>query len=171
MALSRKVLWAVLLMMALLWPSHTLSALHGMPLDTGAAAIVIGLLLPVLCLIHSRYLDNALARIAIVVLLALKIADATLLTQQGLCARFSTAAPFSANVLTIPIEEPRGVLRSWDVRADWRAENPACTAIVDRPYADASSFPAWFVNITDVAGRHNLTMDVSGFARGNECGL
>ena len=163
-----KTIWILALSAAVLWPSHTLSALHGMPLDTGAAAILIGLVLPVLCWIHRRYLDNAFVRIAIVALLALKIADVALLTQQGLCARFSTAAPYSTSVLTIPIEEPSGALRSWDVRADWRADSPACTAIVDRPYAEASSFPAWFVNITDFAtsGRRSLTMEVSGVARG-----
>jgi len=168
-----KTIWILALAAAVLWPSHTLSALHGMPLDTGAAAILIGLVLPVLCWIHRRYLDNAFVRIAIVALLALKIADVALLTQQGLCARFSTAAPYSTSVLTIPIEEPSGALRSWDVRADWRADSPACTAIVDRPYAEASSFPAWFVNITDFAtsGRRSLTMEVSGVARVSERGL
>ena len=168
-----KAMWVVALASAVLWPSHTLSALHGIPLDTRAGALVIGLAVPVLCWIDRRYLDTAFARIAIVALVALKIADATLLTQQGLCARFSTSAPYTTNVLTIPIEEPRGILRSWDVRADWRADVPACTAIVDRPWPDASSFPAWFVNITDFAtsGRRNLTMDVSGYVRAGERGL
>ena len=168
-----KALWIVVLAAAVLWPSHTLSVFHGVPLDTPAAALILGLAVPVLCWIHRRYLDNTLVRIAIVALLALKIADAAFLTQQGLCARFSTAAPYSTNVLTIPIDEPHGVLRSWDVRADWRADNPACTAIVDRPYADASSFPAWFVNITDFAtsGRRDLALDVSGYMRTGERAL
>jgi hypothetical protein len=59
------------------------------------------------------------------------------------------------------------------VRADWRAETPGCTAIVDRPYFSASAFPAWFVNITDFAtpGRRQVAMDVSGYARVPERGL
>jgi hypothetical protein len=99
--------------------------------------------------------------------LALKCAGTVLLTQQGLCARFTTPAPFYAEVLTIPVDEPRGFLRSWDVRADWRSAQPECTAIVARPYATASSFPAWFLNVTDfaAAGRRALALDVTGFIR------
>ena len=102
----------------------------------------------------------------------MKIGSTLLLTQQGLCARFSTAAPFRTEVLTIPIDEPRGYLRSWDVRGDWRAEVPACTAIVDRPYATASAFPAWFVNIVDFggAGPRAVTLDLTGYARVSESG-
>jgi hypothetical protein len=59
------------------------------------------------------------------------------------------------------------------VRADWRGDSPRCTAIVDRPYLEASAFPAWFVNITDfaTAGRRRLTMAVSGYARVSGRGL
>ena len=159
--------------LSLLWPSRALSMLDGLPLDGRAEAVILGLAVPVLWWVHGRFLDNALVRIAIVALLALKLAGAVLLTQQGLCAKFSTTAPYATNVLTIPIEEPNGVLRSWDIRADWRAAAPACTAIVDRPYADASAFPAWFVNLTDfaTAGKRDLSMDVSGYTRVGERGL
>src|SRR5207249_9285871 len=77
-------------------------------------------------------------------------------------------APFHADVLTIPVDEPRGMLRSWDVRADGRADAPSCTAILDRPYATADAFPAWFVNITGFAApgdrpvARQIAMDVSG---------
>src|SRR4029077_4933064 len=79
----------------------------------------------------------------------------------------STPEPYHTEVLTIPIDEPNGVLRSWDVRAGWRAASPSCTAVIDRPYTVASAFPAWFVNITDFAsgGHRDLAMDVSGYAR------
>ena len=60
-------------------------------------------------------------RVAIGSLLALKIAGLAL-TPQGLCARFSTSAPFVGETHTIPIDEPEGWLRSWDVRADWREQ-------------------------------------------------
>jgi len=87
-----------------------------------------------------------------------------LLPQEGLCATFGTAAPLTGEIQTIPIDEPRGVLRSWDVRADWRADVPRCTAIIDRAYDDASAFPAWFTNVVDFIqpGRRDLTMKVSG---------
>jgi hypothetical protein len=165
--------WAGVLGVALLWPSHALSMFDGLPLDGRAEAVLIGVGVPVLWWLRGEFFDNTLARAAVIALLAIRIAGTVLLTQQGLCARFSTAAPYSTNVLTIPIDEPRGVLRSWDVRADMRADMPACTAIVDRRYSDASAFPAWFVNITDFAtsGRRQLAMDVSGYARVSERGL
>ena len=155
------------LAVALLWPGRALSALDGMPLDGVAEAIVIGLVVPALWWAHRRFLDSRTARALIVALVAVKCAGAVLLTPQGLCARFTTGAPLHAEVLTIPIDEPRGFLRSWDVRAGWRQPVPACTAIVDRPYATLSSFPAWFLNITDAArpGRRLVTLDVSGFTR------
>src|SRR5665213_692197 len=167
------MVWAAVLATAVLWPSHTLSWFGGVPFDVAGPAILVGVVLPVLLWLHRGFLKNPMVRAAILALLVLKIAGASLLTQQGLCAKFSTEAPYQTNVLTIPIEEPSGVLRSWDMRADWRAGTPVCTAIVDRPYADASAFPAWFVNITDFAtsGQRRLAMDVSGYMRVSGRGL
>jgi len=120
-----------------------------------------------------RLLTQTLVRVAVVALLALKLVDGAVLTQQGLCAKFSTTSPYATNVLTIPIEEPSGALRSWDVRADIRAAQPACTAIVDRPYATSAAFPAWFTNITgfDKEASTPLTLEVSGYVRSSERGL
>jgi hypothetical protein len=123
--------------------------LDGVPLNGVIEATMLGVAVPLLWLLAPAFLDVRWARIAILLLIVLKAAGALLLTQQGLCARFSVAAPFHNRVLTIPIDEPRGVLRSWDVRADPRADVPACTAIVDRPYSTWAAFPAWFVNFTD----------------------
>ena len=170
-----KLAWAGVLMAALLWPSHVLSALDGMPLDGRVEAMVIGLAVPLLVWLHRDFLGSPIARAVIVAFVVIKVADVTLLTQQGLCGKFSQQAPgaYATNVLTIPVDEPQGVLRSWDVRADMRADAPACTAIVSRPYAEASAFPAWFVNITDFAtgGKRAFTLDVSGYARVAERGL
>jgi hypothetical protein len=169
------IVWAGVLMTALLWPSHVLSPLDGMPLDGPVEAIVIGLAVPVLVWLHGRFLTKRAVRLLVVALLLIKIADNTLLTQQGLCAGVSALppGPYSTEVLTIPIDEPNGVLRSWDVRADMHAETPACTAIVDRPYLNASAFPAWFVNITDFAsaGKRAFTLALSGYVRVTERGL
>jgi hypothetical protein len=165
-------LWTAALAAALLWPGRALSAFDGVPLDGRAEAVLVGVVVPALLWAHRSFLGQWSARLMIVGILTLKLAGAMLLTQHGLCARFSTAAPLNIQVLTIPIEEPNGVLRSWDVRADWRADTPACTAIVDRAYGTASAFPAWFVNITDAAGggRRDLTLDISGYARVPESG-
>jgi hypothetical protein len=135
----------------------------GIPLDGRAEAIVIGVLLPTLWWLDRSILSRVGARALVVGLLALKIGGSWL-AQGGLCARFSTVAPLEGAILTMPIDEPRGVLRSWDVRADWRADAPACTAILDRPYRSAAEFPAWFVNILDQLrpGRRDITMAVTG---------
>jgi hypothetical protein len=150
-----RALWSAALAVAVLWPGRALSMLDGVPLDGVAEAIAFGVAVPLLWVLHRRYLDASSVRIAIASLLVIKVAGSLLLTQEGLCARFSTAAPYRTEVQTIPIDEPRGLLRSWDLRADWRAETPSCTAIVDRPYSDWSAFPAWFVNITDFVPRED----------------
>jgi hypothetical protein len=168
-----KTLWTGVLALAMLWPSRTLSWFGGMPLDGRVEAVLVGLVVPALWWVHGRFLERRAVRAAILVVLVLKVAGSILLTQQGLCARFSTPStsstpePYHTEVLTIPIDEPNGVLRSWDVRAGWRAESPSCTAVIDRPYTVASAFPAWFLNITDFAsaGRRDLAMDVSGYVR------
>jgi hypothetical protein len=131
--------------------------------------------LPALCLLYGRFLDRRAVRLAILALLVLRAGESFVVTQHGLCARFTSPtapAPYRATVLTIPIDEPLGVLRSWDIRAGWRDASPSCTAIVDRPYGSASAFPAWFLNITDtVSGtRSGLGMDVSGYVRVKEPG-
>ena len=141
--------WSAALVVGLLWPGRALYPFDGLPFNGAAEAIALGVAVPILWMLAPRFLEQRWVRIAIACLIALKIAGSMLLTQQGLCARFQTTAPFHNRVLTIPIDEPNGVLRSWDVRADWRADAPACTAIIDRPYATWSAFPAWFVNFTD----------------------
>jgi hypothetical protein len=149
-----------------------LSAFAGIPLDGPAEAVVIGLVVPALWWAHRRFLDGVGARLPIAALLIVKCAGAVLLTQPGFCARFAMDAPLHTEVLTIPIDEPAGLLRSWDLRAGWRRAVPACTAIIDRPYATLSAFPAWFLNITDFEsrGRRAITLDVSGVVRVNEPG-
>ena len=165
-------LWTVVLIVAASWPGRALSIFDGLPLSGRAEAVVIGMMLPALWWADRPFLQRRAARGLILALLAVKIGASLLLTQHGLCARFSSAAPFRANVLTIPIEEPRGYLRSWDVRAGWRADTPACTAIVDRAYETTTAFPAWFVNIIDAAGAGHraVTLDLRGYVRASESG-
>jgi len=167
-----RAFFTALFLIAVLWPSRALSTFDGLPLNGTAEAIALGVLVPVLWIVTPRFLDVAWVRSAVLLLLVVKIVGAALLTQQGLCARFSTTAPYRTEVLTIPIEEPHGFLRSWDVRAAWRSESPHCTAIVDQPYASLQAFPVWFLNITDFVSDleghrtdtspRRLSMEVSG---------
>src|SRR4051812_13917764 len=142
------VLWTVLLAAGLLWPARTLSAFDGAPLDGVLEAVAIGVLVPALWWLDRTFLHRRVPQLLIAALLALKLGG-MLLPQEGLCAKFAMPAPVSGHVLTIPFDEPRGVLRSWDLRADRRADTPRCTAIIDRPYASASAMPAWFTNAID----------------------
>ena len=168
---------------ALVWPGRVLHAFDGLPLDCVSKAVVLGVTFPMLWLLAPGFLNARWTRLAIVLLLAVKVGGSVLLTQQGLCARFSTTAPVHTRILTIPIDEPDGVLRSWDVRADWRAEAPKCTAIVDRPYETWAAFPVWFVNFTDFIdlpdrvgvrtedSTRRFTLDISGAVTVADAGL
>jgi hypothetical protein len=166
------VMWTLLAAAALLWPARMIGALDGIPLDGRLDAMVIGLAVPALWWLDRGFLARRFARTLIVALLGWKVLLAVAAVPHGLCARFTTSAPFAGEVQTIPIEEPHGILRSWDVRADWRAAQPSCTAVVDRAYGDAASFPAWFVNLIDFIkpGARQITLDLTGYVRAREPG-
>ena len=153
------------LLAAVLWPGRVLSALDGLPLNGRAEAVLLGVVLPALWWMDRRFLERRMVRGAIPVLLALKLVAHVGLPQHGLCARFSTAAPFSGVSSTIPIEEPTGSLRSWDVRADWQADAPRCTAIFDRAYRSRPEFPVWFLNVLNAVrpNSDDLALDVAGY--------
>ena len=169
----KTIFWTLAAVVALLWPARMIGVLDGIPLDGRLEAIVIGLAVPAFWWLDRGYLGRRFAQTLIVALLAWKALLMGVAVPHGLCARFSTAAPLAGEILTIPIEEPRGVLRSWDVRADWRAADPSCTAIVDRSYGTAAAFPAWFVNLVDFVrpGPRQITMDLSGYVQTREPGI
>jgi hypothetical protein len=164
-ALPRHVaFWTLALAVAVLWPGRVLSPLDGVPLNGRAEAVLIGLVLPALWWIDRGFLGRPVARGAIAALFALKLFSFVALPQHGLCGRFSTAAPFSGLSDMIPIEEPAGTLRSWDIRGDWLADAPRCTAILDRAYRSRPEFPTWFVNLLNTIrpNASDLTLDVAG---------
>ena len=156
------VCWSAVLAIGLLWPATVLSAFDGAPLNGRLEAVVVGLLVPALWWLDRSFVLRRRPQMLIAALVVVKIAG-SLLPQEGLCATFTTPAPLSGEIQTIAIDEPRGVLRSWDVRADWRAGAPRCTAIVDRPFTSASAFPAWFTNVIDyIRPGRDFTMSVTG---------
>jgi len=161
-------LWFVLLLIGAWWPSRIVGPLDGAPLDRAAEAILLGLLLPWLFWLGRDVSRMRAFRIVVVALIAWKAATFVAVTQQGLCAQVRAPQPLSGEAFTIRIDEPRGFLRSWDLRADLWADEPRCTVILTRPLETALEFPAWFVNIADqMIPRQALTMNVSGVAIGN----
>ena len=155
-------MWTALLAAALLWPGHGLGLLDGIPLDRGFEAVVIGALVPALWWLHPAFTRGRMVKAAVLLLVALKVADVTLLTQQGLCARFETSPLF---------ENGPAVQTSWDARADWRSAEPQCSAIASRPYISFTRFPVWFLNLQDTRPpRVPVHVTIDGYIRASQAG-
>ena len=158
------LVWTLLAAIAVLWPSRAIGPLDGAPLDARAEAILIGMVLPWLWWFDRRAIATTASRVLIVSLLGWKVASAALLTQQGLCTASFAKGPVHGLNQGIPIEEPSGALRSWDLRADFLAPTPRCTAIITRPLPAQADFPAWFLNLTDsMLATRDFTMAVRGY--------
>jgi hypothetical protein len=156
---------------AVLWPSRAIGPLDGAPLDARAEAILIGLVLPWVWWLDRGAISTSWSRSVIAGLLVWKLATSLLLGQQGLCAASFARAPLHGTNQGIPIEEASGALRSWDLRADLFAPNPACTAILTRPLPTQADFPAWFLNVTDrMLGTRDFTMAVRGYVTTSQRG-
>jgi hypothetical protein len=157
-------LWTLLGVVAVLWPSRFIGPLDGAPLDGAADAVLIGLVLPSLWWLSRDRFRSTWCRAAIVALLVWKGGTGVVAQQQGLCLQAVASAPLSGTAMTMRIDEPRGYLRSWDVRADlWSAE-PRCTAIVSRPIGNVGDLPVWFLNITDqMIDRQSITLRFNGY--------
>jgi hypothetical protein len=163
--------WTAALVVALLWPSRALGLLDGAPLNGIGEAVLVGVIVPSLWWFDRGFLRVRWVRIAIVALLGLKAVEMAF-PQQGFCARAATAGPLAGEIQTIPVNEPRGFLRSWDVRADLWSEAPRCTAILDRALHVGADFPAWFVNILDFVrpGREGLILTIDGYVEASGSG-
>src|SRR6476646_5341063 len=119
-------MWGLLAVVALLWPARTVGLLDGLPLEhTIPNAVLLGVVLPTLLWFHPRFLRTPLARVAIVALLALKALGVATITPDGWCVRFEPQRPLVKDAIS-------SVPHSWDVRADWLSDQPACSAIVRR---------------------------------------
>src|SRR4051812_2430752 len=132
-------LWGLLAAAALLWPDRISGPFDGVPLDRVAEAIVVGGLLPVLWFLSPRFLRTRRARALILLLAAWKLCSALLFVQDGWCLRFEPTRPLA--------KDAAGAPHAWDMRADWRSPDPACSAIMTRSYEDLAEFPAWFFNL------------------------
>jgi hypothetical protein len=129
----------VFALVALLWPSRVSGLLDGAPLDRLAEAILIGLIAPALVWLHPNFLRRHTPRILVASLLLIKIAAAFAVQQQGWCITFMP--PYAM------MRDTTGKPHSWDVRADWLSDDPACSAIMTRSYSDTGELPVWFYNM------------------------
>jgi hypothetical protein len=132
-------LWGLLAAGALLWPDRISGPFDGVPLDRLAEAVLIAGIFPALWFACREFLRTARARACIVVLVVWKVCSALLLVQDGWCVRFDPARPFAKDAVGAP--------HAWDMRADWRSPDPACSAIMTRSYGELPDFPAWFFNL------------------------
>ena len=162
---SQPVIWGVLCIGALLWPSRLSGWLDGVPLDHVVEAVVLGVAVPALWWLHPAFLRSLLGRLCIAGLLLLKLFAALTVAQDGWCVRFESPTPLA--------RDGRTELHSWDLRADWRSLRPACSAVMTRSYDDTAQFPVWFFNLappTDAPhrggydpGQIPIRMRISGF--------
>ena len=132
-------MWGLLAAAALLWPDHLSGPFDGVPLDRTAEAVLVGVIFPALWVFHSRFLATRLARASIVALLVWRACATVLFVQDGWCLRFEPSRPYA--------KDAEGAPHAWDLRADWRAADPACSAIMTRSYSEFHEFPVWFFNL------------------------
>jgi hypothetical protein len=166
-------LWGILAAAALLWPDRISGPFDGVPLDRVPEAVLIAGVLPALWYVHPRFLRSSRARVCIAALVAWRIASALLFVQDGWCVRFQPARPFAGDA--------GSATHAWDLRADWRALEPTCSAIMTRPYRDLFEFPAWFFNLPppndswpiplDRPPYATVAMSVHGFVSPSEAGV
>ena len=152
--------WALLAVIVVAWPSHALGPLDGVPFDTPAEAVLLGLIVPALWWLDRSWFERAGARLLVFAVAALKVIAIAGMAQGGLCTRFTAEQPVIGPVDTIQFETT-GFLPSWDVRA-----RGACSAVTARPYMSGDEFPAWFVNLlhnTYPLGPRPVRMDTNGF--------
>jgi hypothetical protein len=161
--LIRTAIWPVAALAAMLVPAPG-TAFDGIPLDRPLEAVLVGVVVPLLSVLHARFFHHSWAKGLVAALVASKLTTILLLTLNGFCTEFRTAGPVRGPVGTIEIEELSGLMRSWDVRAHWGSGEASCSAITRRDYGRLDEFPAWFVNVLDntVPPHHELTLVMRG---------
>lgn len=163
-----------LLAAAVLWPSRLAGPLDGAPLDAPLEALLIGLVLPAIVIFDRRVLRRRAIQILIVLLLVWKGFTTATLTQDGWCLRFTSPVPIFLNQEHVP--------HAWDVRADWRADTPTCSAVMARGYPIIEAFPVWFYNLppnnlgepalrSDRPPHVTATIDLNGHLFSNAAGV
>ena len=155
------------------WPARLAGPLDGAPLDSAVEAIALGLALPAVTWFHPAFLRTRTARALIVALLSWKAATTIATVQDGWCVRFTSPVPIYLDDVRVP--------HSWDLRADWRATVPNCSAVMTHGYSEIERFPAWFYNLppaidgeparpTDRPPHVTAQLDVTGYLHADAAG-
>ena len=131
--------WRVLAIVAVIAPSRLSGPLDGAPLEQLGEALLLGLIAPTLAWLHPQFLRRAAARGLVAAILILKLAGVVFLQQEGWCVSFVPPRPM--------VRDSTGKPHSWDIRADWLADDPRCSAMMTRSYRDSFEVPAWFFNL------------------------
>jgi hypothetical protein len=131
--------WRVITLVALLAPSHLSGWFDGAPLDSLTEALLLGLIAPALLWLHPSFLRRTAVRALVVAIVVVKLAAAFWLQQDGWCITFNPPRPM--------VRDSTGKPHSWDIRADWLADDPACSAIMTDSYRDSFEMPVWFFNL------------------------
>ena len=132
-------LWAIAGAIGVLWPARLAGPLDGAPLDQRSEAVLIGGVLAVLAWAFPLIFKKHIVRSAIVALLAWKALTAATVTQDGWCLTFTSPVPIYRATDRVP--------HSWDVRADWTADYPRCSAVMTSGFDVLERFPVWFYNL------------------------
>jgi len=167
-------LWAVAGAIALLWPARLAGLLDGAPLDQPSEVVVIGGALAALAWLFPPVFTKPLVRAAIVALLAWKAFTAATVAQDGWCVTFTSPVPIYRATGRVP--------HSWDVRADWQADYPRCSAVMTSGYPVLERFPVWFYNLppandtqpaekSDRPPHVTLRLDLDGYLQNHEPGV
>ena len=166
-------LWGALSALALLWPDRISGPIDGVPLDRAVEAIAVCAILPMLWVLHSRFLLTRFARGCVLALLLWKIGSAALFVQDGWCVRFTPERPYA--------KDATGAPHAWDLRADWLAPDPMCSAVMTRSYHELAEFPAWFFNLPPASDSWpapderppgaKVGMSVRGFLNARDAGV
>ena len=133
------MIWRVIAIAAVVWPSRLSGPLDGAPLDTLPEALLLGPAAVALAWLHPSALRSRLMRVAVIAILVLKVAATFAVQQEGWCLTFTPPKPM--------VRDSTGKPHSWDIRADWWSDDPVCSAIMTRSYRDSFELPAWFFNL------------------------
>jgi hypothetical protein len=132
-------MWRLLAIVAVLWPSRVSGLFDGPPLDTRLEALALGFAVPMLLWLEPAFLRRGPVRVLVATIVVIKIGATAGLQQEGWCLTFDPPKPM--------IRDSTGKPHAWDIRADWLADDPVCSAVMTRSYHDTRELPVWFYNM------------------------